>query len=126
MNAITASPQATGLAVELNLDAALPLFFDAIADAFDSDPETVAGLLSDLAQTRRELHRAQEQAELGLIPDTVSESLGAEADRYREDLEEQLASRLVMTLSHREVLTLQQQLTTASGETFFGRLGRAS
>lgn len=126
MTTITAQQQAHGLAVELTLDAALPQFLDQIADAFDSDPEAVAGLLVDLSQTRRELRRAQEQAELGQVPDHVAESRGAEADRLREELEDQLAERMTVVLPYREAVVLQQQLADAVANTFYGRLGRAS
>lgn len=103
MSAITAKATADGLAVELNLDAALPLFLDVLADAFDDDVEAVAGLLVDLAQTRRKLHRAQELAERGDIPDHVA-----------------------VSLTYGEARAVQQQLADATASTFFGRLGRAS
>lgn len=126
MNTITATAQRTGFAVDLNLDAILPQVFGLIADAFDSDPEAVAGLLADLAQSRRDLCRAQEQVERGEVPDHVAEHRGACVDRLCEDLEEQLTERLTVELTHREVLALQSQLLAASRQTLAGRVGRAS
>ncbi|MEZ0066739.1 hypothetical protein ABIA32_002751 [Streptacidiphilus sp. MAP12-20] len=126
MSAITATPQATGLAVELHLDAALPQFLDLLASAFDDDPETVAGLLVDLAQVRRELAQAQEDAERRDIADCVTESLGAQVDRLHQDLTEQLSEHVTVELNHREVCDLSAQLMGAARRTLVGRLGRAS
>jgi hypothetical protein len=126
VNAITAKATGDGLAVELNLDAALPAFFDLIADAFDDDPEVVAGLLVDLAQTRRKLHRAQEQVERGIVPDHVAENFGAKVDWLHQSLEEQLGSHVAVTLTYGEARAAEQQLADAASGTFFGRVGRAS
>lgn len=115
-----------GLTVRLELNDTLAQTLGLLADAFDDDPELIAGLLVDLAAARRHRDDVMDGAERRNTPDCDINHASSRVDKFVGLLADQLGEDIAVELNRGEALRLAGELGQAAGIPLPQQMRRAS